>query len=69
MKNKKGFTLVELLAVIAILALLMIVAVPRFQLVRIYASDKWTTQKVTTSDHMFRYCPKLKGSSGSNTSY
>ena len=29
MKNKRGFTLVELLAVIVILALIMIIAIPQ----------------------------------------
>ena len=29
MKNKKGFTLVELLAVIVILAVILVIAIPR----------------------------------------
>ena len=40
MKNKKGFTLVELLAVIAILAILVILAIPN--VIKLYNNAKKT---------------------------
>lgn len=48
MKNKKGFTLVELLAVIAILAVLAVIAVPSYNAVSKNIKQKMRDSKVDT---------------------
>lgn len=40
LKNRKGFTLIELIVVLAVLAIIMAIAVPRFMGVQDEAEDK-----------------------------
>jgi prepilin-type N-terminal cleavage/methylation domain-containing protein len=49
LKNRKGFTLIELIVVLAVLALIMAIAIPRFSRVRDDAridADKATAQQI-----------------------
>jgi type IV pilus assembly protein PilA len=48
MKNKRGFTLVELLAVIAILAILVLIALPN--IIKMYNNSIISTNKINTQN-------------------
>jgi prepilin-type N-terminal cleavage/methylation domain-containing protein len=50
MKNKKGFTLVELLAVVTILSILMVIAVPSINAISVKIKEKMLNTKMELAE-------------------
>ena len=65
MKNKRGFTLVELMAVIAILAILATIATPIVLTVQRNIKEKMLTAKVKVINSAAVMCAQKTGGSGS----